>query len=66
METFIVRVWVPAVGPDHADTIGLHGSVEHAGSRRLAHFRTPEELLAILDDAVERSREGAPLPLKET
>lgn len=54
METFIVRVWkpaVPEVGPelvrDGAEV--LKGTVEWIGTGRVSRFRSAGELVAILE-----------------
>jgi hypothetical protein len=57
VETFIVRVWTPS-----ADLVGeapreLQGSIEQVSSKQNDHFRTSEELLAILRTALEARKE---------
>ena len=63
METFIVRLWAPA--SDLAEEIapgGLHGSVEHVGSKDTRRFQDGDDLLAILTshatDSETRSSHG--------
>lgn len=57
METFVVRVWTPAEGPDDGGPPVLRGFVEHvrAGERR--RFDGGEALLAFVEHAV-----AAPIP----
>jgi hypothetical protein len=50
METFVLRIWVPA---DAADTSSsdLHGVVEHVSSGRNRRFMGSTELVAFIEDA---------------
>jgi len=50
METFVVRIWVPAEGAE-ASVEELHGVVEHIGSGRSRRFVGPTELLSFLGQA---------------
>jgi hypothetical protein len=61
VETFVVRVWVPADGvPGEPDPATIRGTVEHVRSGRCTPFRDHTELLALIrthlgsDDAAWR------------
>jgi len=47
VETFVVRVWVPAEDDTRA-TAEMRGFVNHVGSRRSDPFRGIDELLTLL------------------
>ena len=54
METFIVRLWTPSPELlDEVSTRELRGNVEHVPSKQSEHFRTSDELLAILRAVLE-------------
>ena len=52
METFVIRVWVPADAVDAAmsSATELHGTARHVASGRQTTYRSGAELLAILAD----------------
>ena len=58
METFVVRVWLPAKAPSDAEPelVRLHGLVEHVGTGRSSAFQGLDELEALLLSTVRRSR----------
>jgi hypothetical protein len=58
METFVIRVWLPATSAPEAGTglIRLHGVVEHVASGRSGAFRGLDELEALVLSAVRRDR----------
>jgi hypothetical protein len=65
METFVVRLWVPADAVDAASSSGseLHGTARHVASGRQTTFRSGAELLAILADLrPPLAAPGAPVP----
>lgn len=51
METFVVRVWVPAEPEPEAVEPALHGLVERVGDGRPRPFADGEALLALLREA---------------
>lgn len=54
METFIVRIWTPSAELQREISAReLQGSVEHVSSKENDHFRTSDELIAILRTALE-------------
>lgn len=48
VETFVVRIWVPAGGGDELSAGTLHGVVEHVTTAKATTFAGAEELLALL------------------
>ncbi len=59
METFVVRVWVPA--DEAAPRTPMRGIVQHAGTGRVEAFRGSEELLALVAGmAPLRTSDGSP------
>jgi hypothetical protein len=48
METFVVRVWVPADVETEGPPAGLHGLVEHVPSKRGRTFRGEADLVAFI------------------
>lgn len=51
MQTFVVRVWIPAPGEDVAER-SMHGVVEHSTSRRSRPFRDETELVSFIHDCL--------------
>lgn len=51
VETFVVRVWVPAM-PRPATDPAAHGVVEHIPTQRSATFRTDGELMAFVHECL--------------
>lgn len=51
METFVVRIFVPAFD---GDTLPLSGIVEHVASGRAEPFQGSHDLLALVREALER------------
>lgn len=65
METFVIRVWVPAEAVDAAtsSTTELHGTCRHVASGRQTTFRSGAELLANLADIrTPLAAPGVPVP----
>jgi hypothetical protein len=67
MDTFIVRLWVPAES-DGVSAGAVHGMVQHVATGRRSPFTGPDELIALLGDGravtdadPDGSREGADL-----
>jgi hypothetical protein len=60
VKTFVVRIWTPDAELSDTAPGGLHGSVERIRSPEPAQFRSGEELLEILRQAIEG--EAQPLP----
>lgn len=53
METFVVRVWVPAAAePWPEQPASPHGIVEHVGSQRSRTFHDDAELLAFVHECL--------------
>ena len=48
METFLIRVWLPADAPDGAEATALHGLAEHVRSGLATAFTDGEQLCAWL------------------
>ncbi len=48
METFVVRVWLPADGRAGGDALDLTGCVEYVGSGSSGIFHSSDELLALI------------------
>jgi hypothetical protein len=48
METFVVRIWVPAEAAD-ARLSELHGVVEHIGSGRSRRFAGSTQLISFIE-----------------
>lgn len=58
METFVVRVWIPAVVAGEPTGVAagvLKGIVEHIGSGRAAPFKGADQLLGLLLAGIEAS-----------
>jgi hypothetical protein len=53
MDTFVIRIWVPADQPvlDHNE--GIRGIVEHVADGDLMMFDAPEQLLAFIHSTVK-------------
>jgi hypothetical protein len=53
MDTFVIRIWMPADEPvlDRAD--GMRGIVEHVSDGSLMMFDAPEQLLAFIQDTAK-------------
>ena len=51
MDTFLVRVWRPAVARA-SEELSLCGTVEHLPSRHETTFQTGDALLTLLDELV--------------
>ena len=51
MDTFVVRLWIPAdsAGDPRDARQGVHGAAHHVGSGSTATFRDGQELLDVLD-----------------
>jgi hypothetical protein len=59
METFVVRVWLPARGVTDARAGALRGLVEHVRTAESSSFTTDDELLQFLREAVASSERPA-------
>ncbi len=60
METFVVRVWLPADGRAGGDALDLTGFVDHVGSGSSGIFHGSEELFALIcAGAAGRAEVGA-------
>lgn len=55
MESFVVRIWVPAEAESRGVPFRLLGFVEHVGAGRPVSFRGRDELLALVEAGVERT-----------
>lgn len=53
MDTFVIRIWMPAeeFAPEHGDD--MRGIVEHIADGHLMVFEEPNQLLAFIREAVE-------------
>ena len=56
METFVIRVWVPAEPEPQAR---LRGFIEHVGLAAETPFASAEQLVAAIEDSLSRDR-GSP------
>lgn len=63
METFVVRVWVPAAAEPCREDLALHGVVEHVASQRSRTFHSEAELLAFVHDCLGKDRLDTAGPL---
>jgi hypothetical protein len=58
METFVVRVWVPAPEePAESDT-GFRGILEDVGSHARTKFNSADELIALVSAALRARRDA--------
>jgi hypothetical protein len=59
VETFVIRVWVPAEPEPQAR---IRGFVEHVGLGAETPFASAEQLIAAIEEGVRQvpAREGAP------
>ena len=57
METFVVRVWLPARGVTDARAGALRGLVEHVRTAESSSFTADHELVRFLHDAVASSED---------
>lgn len=62
METFVVRVWVPAAAEPCRDDTGLRGIVEHVSSQRSRPFTDAGELLGFVRECLQTERLTHPGP----
>jgi hypothetical protein len=51
MQTFVVRVWVPAEPTDASASGELHGVVEHVATGRSRRFAGADELVSFIENA---------------
>lgn len=59
METFVVRVWLPARGVTDARAGALRGRVEHIRTAESCSFTADHELVRFLREAVASSEDPA-------
>ena len=50
MDTFVLRIWTPAIGAGEASALpdGTHGTAHHVVSGRSGIFRSEEQLIRLL------------------
>jgi hypothetical protein len=68
MQTFVIRLWVPAGRPGDAEDFdpGLRGRIEHVGSGWSATFRGSDQLLGMVQARLEHGRAGSePAPARD-
>ena len=53
MDTFVIRIWVPADEPVLEPTEDMRGIVEHVSDGSLMMFDAPEQLLGFINDTVK-------------
>jgi hypothetical protein len=53
MDTFVIRIWMPADKPAPDPTEGMRGIVEHVADGSLMMFDAPDQLLAFIHDTVK-------------
>jgi len=60
METFVLRVWTPALSENDAEPPRLRGLVEHMrfGEQRVQAFDSVEQLLTLLTSELKRPDDG--------
>ena len=56
METFVLRVWTPALAENDDEPLRLRGLVEHMrfGEQRVVAFDSVEQLLTLLTSELKR------------
>ena len=59
MDTFVIRVWMPADEPALGRRDGMRGIVEHVADGNLMMFDAPEQLLAFIHDTAESRASSA-------
>jgi hypothetical protein len=59
METFVVRVWLPARGVTDSRAGALRGLVEHVRTAESSSFTADDELVRFLREAVASSEHSA-------
>jgi hypothetical protein len=52
MDTFVIRVWMPAEDYGSGDGQAMRGIVEHVADGSLMVFDAPEQLLAFINQTV--------------
>lgn len=53
MDTFVIRIWMPAEEPVRDPRAGMRGIVEHVADGSLMMFDAPDQLLAFIHDTVK-------------
>jgi hypothetical protein len=53
MDTFVVRIWMPAEDLAPEERLDMRGIVEHVADGNLMVFEAPDQLLAFIQQAVE-------------
>jgi hypothetical protein len=56
VETFVIRIWIPAELDDDLERCRLRGLVEHVGSGERKAFRDTCDLLAFLETRLDQQR----------
>ncbi len=59
METFVIRVWTPAEQEDEGQPRNLRGLIEHVRFDERCTFEDGNQLLAVLQTALERQPPAA-------
>jgi hypothetical protein len=59
MQTFLVRVWMPARDETGGQPLSLRGTVEHVASRRSRTFQGEPDLLEFIQDCLHEQEQGA-------
>ena len=65
MQTFLVRVWIPAAGEEDDERRPLSGVVEHVASRRGATFHGEFDLLDFIHGCLQPPQEVLPAVVDE-
>jgi hypothetical protein len=65
MQTFLVRVWIPAAGEEDDERRPLSGVVEHVASRRGATFHGELDLLDFIQGCLQPPQEALPAVVDE-
>jgi hypothetical protein len=53
MDTFVIRIWVPADEPVLERTEAMRGIVEHVSDGSLMMFDAPDQLLAFINGTLK-------------
>jgi hypothetical protein len=60
MDTFVIRIWMPADEPVLDRTEGIRGIVEHVSDGSLMMFDAPDQLLAFIQDTTKNRASSGP------
>ena len=58
MQTFLVRIWIPAASEAGGAPAEIHGMVEHVGSRSSRPFEGEHDLVRFIHDCLGGHQEG--------